>query len=148
MATAFLDDVFVPTSYDSEVAQRSSKTLAPYVTRDISVQITGSDDVLNLPKSVVHLLITVLSHMAEGNAVTLMPVHAELTTQQAAELLGVSRPFLIGLLEKREIPHHMVGTHRRVFFQDLKRYMERIREERSHALDELATLGQELDEGY
>ena len=86
--------------------------------------------------------------MAKGNAVTLIPVHAELTTQQAAQILNVSRPFLIEQLEKSVIPYRKVGTHRRVMFKDLMEYKQTMDRNRLNALEELSAIDQELGLGY
>jgi len=86
--------------------------------------------------------------MAEGTAVTLLPTQAELTTQQAAAILNVSRPFLVRLLEHGQIPYRKVGTHRRILLRDVIAYQEGTDTARVRSLDELANLSQELNLGY
>ena len=99
---------------------------------------------IEVPASVHQLLAAVVHELARGNAVTIAPVQAELTTQQAADLLNVSRPFLVNLLESGTIPFHRVGTHRRVSLQDLMAYRHARSQERRTALAEIARDGQEL----
>jgi excisionase family DNA binding protein len=82
--------------------------------------------------------------MAAGQGVSVVPAHSELTTQQAAELLNVSRPFLIGLLDAGDIEYRKVGKHRRIKAQSLMAYMARDDQERREAADELTRLNQEM----
>jgi excisionase family DNA binding protein len=82
----------------------------------------------------------------DGQGVQIMPDRAMLTTQQAADAINVSRPYLIGLLERGEIPYTMVGTHRRVAFAELLEYMRKDDQTRRGALQELTALGEELGE--
>lgn len=137
----------VPDESDSELAQTASRALARARKESISVRLDDGTD-LPLPKAVTPLLIHLLTEMAQGNAVTLIPVHAELTTQEAANLLNVSRPHLIRLLETKKIPFHKAGTHRRVRFSDIEQYKAEFEEQRQKALDELANQAQELGMGY
>lgn len=90
------------------------------------------------------MLAQILAMLANGQGVQIMPDAAELTTQQAADFLNVSRPYLIKLLEAGEIPFHMVGTHRRIRFQDLREYGRNDDLARRRAADELTRLSQEL----
>ena len=135
-------------SDDSRIAKRSSETLSRYVSHNLSVRVGASNDEIELPENAVRLLVDILSNMAEGNAVTLIPVHAELTTKQAADVIGVSRPFLIRLLEEGVIPHRKVGTHRRILFEDVQAYRKRVTKERENALNQLVEEAQHLDMGY
>lgn len=116
--------------------------------RDTLTQLEqGQGDSLrlqDLPAGVTGLLQTILSEVARGHAVQVVPVHAELRTQEAADLLGVSRPHLVKLLEEGAIPHWKAGTHRRVRLQDLLTYRERRARDARQALQELADVDQEL----
>ncbi len=89
-----------------------------------------------------------MSEMARGNAISLMPIHHELSTQDAANILNVSRPHLVSLLEKKELPFRKVGSHRRVLAKDVFEYKARIDQQRLATLDELTALSQELGMGY
>ena len=104
----------------------------------------ASKAMVKLPALAVGLLLRILEETARGNAVTIIPVHAELTTQEAADMLNISRPSLIQLLEEGKIEYRRVGTHRRVRFEALMKYKRRVDEERRKALDELAAYDQEL----
>jgi len=138
-----------PSERDVRLARESSRRLSPYTKQDLIVRITDGDgQEVELPAAAVELLVHLLAQMAEGNAITLMPIHAELTTQQAADLLGVSRPFLVKELDDRKIPYRKVGTHRRILFADLMAYKEKMDAQRHKILDELTKQAQELDMGY
>jgi excisionase family DNA binding protein len=151
---------FVPTAADTELARDSSRQLSKLLGRQhdvgkqlsdfqLSVQTADEpEEVVVIPVSALRLLTDILTHMARGNAITLIPVHAELTTQQAADLLNVSRPFLVGLIDDGKIPYRKVGTHRRIRFEDLMAYKQDIDQKRLQAIEELTREAQELDMGY
>jgi excisionase family DNA binding protein len=130
--------------------QESSRKLeAMRPSRNATIQIRvrsegGPEQTIPIPVSALPVLTHVLAQLARGNGVTLIPMHAELTTHQAAHVLKVSRPFLIGLLDKGEIPHRRVGTHRRIRYDDLMAYKQKIDQKRLKALEELSALHQEL----
>lgn len=108
----------------------------------------GTGEALALPDEAARLLVEVLEAVARGNPVVVQPLHAEMTSQEAAVFLGISRPYLVRLLETGEIPFRRVGTHRRVRFEDLRTYQERNTAERRAVLDELAAQAQELGLDY
>lgn len=146
-------DPVAPTDEDARLAQESSRLLAGLLgsAKEFRVQPHGTakqEEAVLLPISAVPLLVEILTQMAQGNAVTLIPIHAELTTQQAADLLNVSRPFLIKLLQGRKIPFRKVGKHRRIQFSDLLEYKQRSDADRRAVLRELVADGEELDMGY
>jgi excisionase family DNA binding protein len=148
MSSMTLYEPIVPSIDDSRIAKQSSETLSRYLSHNLSVRVGTTNDEIELPERAVRLLVDILANMAEGNAVTLIPVHAELTTKQAADVLGVSRPFLIRLLEEGAIPYRKVGTHRRIYFEDVRAYKERVAEDREIALNRLVEEAQSLDMGY
>jgi excisionase family DNA binding protein len=135
------------------MARESRECLKPHLGRGrkIGIQVFEEDhpgETVPVPGSALPLIYGILNEMAEGNTVTVMNATSELTTQQAADLLNVSRPHLIDLLESGRIPFHRVGTHRRVRLQDALAYRQAVRERRLKALQELAEQAQELDMGY
>ncbi|MGA2229569.1 MAG: helix-turn-helix domain-containing protein [Tepidisphaeraceae bacterium] len=149
MPAAILREPVAPTGAQAKLAGDSSRRLSRYAQRDLKLQIVGKHgETITLPAPAVRLLIRLLSEMSDGNAVALMPVHAELTTQQAADALGVSRPFLVKLLDEGRLPSRKVGTHRRVLISDLLAYRHKTDLRRLKALEELAAQAQELKMGY
>lgn len=110
----------------------------------ISIQSAGeTGEAIPLSSEQFRLLTQIIGELARGQGVSLIPMEAELTTTEAARQLKVSRPFLVGLLRKGEIPYRTVGTHRRIRFRDLWAYKQRNDRERLEALEELGALDQE-----
>jgi excisionase family DNA binding protein len=146
------NEVITPTTADSALAKESSRRLAAHLGQSselrLEVKSGATSEELVLPPSALRLLLRVLTEMGQGNAVTLTPIHAELTTQQAADLLNVSRPHLVKQLDEGAIPSRKVGTHRRVQLDDLLSYKQDLQSRRHAALDELQALSQDLDMGY
>jgi len=147
MMNAIALEPVTPTEEEAALALESSRQLSRCIGSDLTMRIDGIGEVV-LPASAVRLLVRLLTEMSDGNAITLVPSSAVLTTQQAAELIGVSRPFLIKQMEEGLLTFHTIGTHRRILFKDLMEYKHRIDTLRHEALDELVALGQEMDMGY
>lgn len=109
-----------------------------------STRISGpSGELLVLPAEVFDVLRDIVKAMSEGQAVTIAPVHQRLTTQEAAELLGVSRPTLVKLLDAGEIPFEQPGRHRRLLLVDVLAHRERRSTQRRAALDEMVDIAAE-----
>jgi excisionase family DNA binding protein len=143
-----------PTEADCRHARESLERITEILTSgasDLSFRIKNDEQFgadIVLPASVLRLLQGILAEMAQGHGVAVLPVQAELTTQQAADLLNVSRPYLIRLLEDRRIPFRLVGQHRRVRFEDLLAYQREDDEARRQVAEELGADAQELGMGY
>jgi excisionase family DNA binding protein len=139
----------LPSAEDAFLAEETSRVLAARL-RDggpVQLQIVGDrpvDETVALPSPAVGLLVRILEEMAAGNAVTIIPVHPELTTQEASDILNISRPSLIQLLNEGKIEYRRVGTHRRVKFDALMNYKRRADSARRAALAELAAYDREL----
>lgn len=136
----------LPDPQDAALARTSSRLLAACIGHGPTARlrvIDGADEI-EVPVSALRMLVDILANMAEGNAINLVPIHAELTTQQAADFLNVSRPYLVGLLEQGELPHHKVGTHRRVLFRDLLTYREHQLARSKEAFAELSDDAQKM----
>ena len=143
-----------PSRESSEEARKALRAFEPLTRRThrrtvrLRAAATETAKAIDVPKEAFDLFLEILGQMANGNAVTLIAVNAELTTQQAAEILNVSRPHLVKLLEEKKIPFRQVGTHRRIRAEDLFRHKAKDEVERKRLLDELAAEAQKHKLGY
>ena len=143
-----IPEPLVPNEEEQQIALESSRYLAGLDKEgSLEIRIENGESIA-IPASAMRLLQYILAQMAKGNAVALSPLQAELSTQQAAELLNVSRPYIVSLLDSGKIPHHKVGTHRRVLFVDLIAYKNISDTKRKNALKKLSEQAQELGMGY
>lgn len=141
-----------PTAQDAAIARISGQFLSRYARKEQPLSFRVIDDEreepIKLPVGAVRLLIDILEAMAAGRGVTIIPENAELTTVQAAEVLNVSRPYLIKLLEEHALPHRKVGKHRRIRMEDVMAYKKALDQEREQVLDQLVADAQEQNMGY
>ena len=142
----------VEVAAEARAAFRKLSALAASIrsARPVGLRVSEGrrEETVTIPRQALELFLEILDQMANGNAVTIHPVHAELTTQQAADLLNVSRPFLVRLLEEGAIPFRRVGTHRRVLAADVLAYKRQDEARRAKVLDELAADAQRNRLGY
>jgi excisionase family DNA binding protein len=150
-----LQDFTEPNEKLSAAAGEAARQLASLLPRSgrrgktIAIRAQGDHRAeVVVPMEAFALFVRLLGELANGNAVTVVPVHAELTTQQAADLLNVSRPYLVKLLDEKKIPFRMVGTRRRVAFRDLMAFKRLDDAERKKVADDLAAEAQKLGLDY
>ena len=144
----------LPVEREVAAAVESQRALAAFLSTQFETQRLQIFDAKNeahqveLPTSALRLLVDVLSELAEGNAVKVVPIHAELTTQEAADMLNVSRPHLVKLLESGALAFHKTGKHRRIRFADLMAFKTEQDRASAQAMEALAKQAQELQLGY
>jgi len=133
-AEAVVSPVDIPESEQNEIVELYRNAL---LTGSQAQLVSPTGKSLNLPKPVYALLLQILKHLSEGSSVAILQERQGLTTVQASRLLGVSRQFLVNLIDSGEVKHHMVGTHRRVYLKDLMEYKERRDNKRRAVLNQM-----------
>lgn len=146
-------DTIVPTKNEAKIAKKSSAVLSGYkhFPQVATIQMGKSGKTqqeIVIPKSVIRLISDTLGQMAQGKGVALLSTSQEITTQVAASILNVSRPYVIKLLKQGKIPYRMVGTRHRVLASDVIHYKEENDKARMSALEKLSNQAQKLNMGY
>jgi excisionase family DNA binding protein len=140
-----------PGDVDTEITERAARRIQEYLDRHPDEDVVealgeaGTEDVLVIPRATAVMFAQILALLAQGRGVQIFPKEVELSTQHAADMLNVSRPYLIGLLESGRIPFRKVGRHRRIRFDDLMDYKRKDDLSRRVAADKLAELSEDLD---
>lgn len=133
MAQLLTDPVSIPEAQEAQI-----RDLRRLVQQGAAKLVGPEGHQIGLPQPVHDLLLTILKNLQAGKAVSIVPEHQQLTTQRAANIIGVSRPFLVALLEGGEIPYHMVGSHRRIYLRDLLDYKRRRDAARHNSINRMA----------
>ena len=128
--------------------QAVSKRIKSSQKKGVKIKIQESDEFLTIPKKALTFLADIIQNMAEGKTISIIPSNSELSTQQAADMINVSRPHLIKLLESKQIPFKKVGSHRRVLLMDIMEYQDQLAKQREDQLDFLSNQAQDLNLGY
>jgi excisionase family DNA binding protein len=143
------DHLVAPDPADAEVMTQLSTEINEIYREHGEARLLGPDgEMIGIPASAFQALRRVVDAMSRGQTIVLAPQEEELTSQQAADLLRVSRPHLVKLLDDGEIPFHRVGTHRRVRVEDVLAYRKRRFQNRREKLDELTRLSEDFEGGY
>jgi excisionase family DNA binding protein len=153
MVISMTSDLFsshysAPSKKDSQLAKTTSTLLARRGKGEVKLKVAGQGEAIPLPPSVVELLQYILNETAQGNPVTLLSLESELTTQQAADILNVSRPYFVKLLNEKKLPYRKVGSHRRVLLKDVLVYKQNMNQASDRALQALVDEAQDLEMGY
>ena len=142
------NDIISPSSADAELAKESSRSLATRLGRTngshLEVRDEETGETLKLPTPAVRALLHVLTEMGQGHSVTITPIHSELSTQQAADLLNVSRPYLVKLVDEGAIPSRKVGVQRRLLLNDVIAYKQSMYTKQLEGMAELTRLSEEM----
>jgi excisionase family DNA binding protein len=143
-----IHELFTRDDREKEIVSDLDRILAEIPDDEAKIQLSiqpkgRSKETIPISPEHFRLLTYIVGELARGHGVSLIPMEADLTPNEAARQLKVSRPFLVGLLKKGEIPYRMVGAHHRIRFRDLVAYKQRNEQERLKALEELAALDQE-----
>lgn len=138
----------LPSEAEALLAKKTSLILAQRLASQLPIDVHSSnlarEETIRIPDAAARLLVQILEEMSRGNAVKMIPVQPELTTQQAADMLNVSRPTLISMLNQGKVAFRKVGAHRRVRLDSLLNYQRRLHAERRAVLEELSAYDREL----
>lgn len=136
----FLEKIQRPTKLEQKIASDSYTTVASAMSKihsaNVEIEIEETNDRIQIPFKALEFLSEILKAMGEGQPVSIVPIAAEVTTQKAAEILGCSRPHLVKLLESGAIDYTKVGKHRRIRFEDVIKYKQRLKDDqKQHLID-------------
>jgi excisionase family DNA binding protein len=133
MPTSLAEPVSIPKTQEQQIRE-----LRGLVQEGGTKLVAPDGRQIEIPEPVHDLLLAILKNLQAGRAISIVPEHQQLTTQRAADILGVSRPFLVRLLENGDIPFHMVGSHRRIYLRDLLEYKRQRDQARHEAINNMA----------
>lgn len=143
-----IDQISRPSKMEQKVAIKSYASLSAALTNikqaETEIEIEETQDKIVIPSRALQLLGDILKAMSEGKPISIVPVATEVTTQKAAEILGCSRPHLVKLLEEGEIEFVKVGKHRRILFEDVLKYKQKMKEDQKKHIIEMMNQDEEL----